>query len=103
MKPSVRQDAFAPLRTYALGSIDGAIRSTLSLERVLQLEARVLVACEVLGIDAESRVLILETARDDARRELGPEPDCFDVRLFAAELVLAYLKILTRRNGRGGR
>lgn len=93
----VRQDALTPLRIYARGFVNGVLRASTTLERVLHLEARVLVAFDILGIGPEYRIAILETARDDARRELGPDADTFDVRVFGCELVLAYLRILTRR------
>ncbi len=92
----VRQDALTPLRLFSRGYLAGVAAESLSVSGTLRAEAQVLVAMEHMGIAADMRWAIMDYATMTAELELG-SVDPYTVRYFAAEIVLAYLRLAWRK------
>ncbi len=93
----VRDDILTPLRLYARGYLAGVAASSLSVSTTLESEARCLVALEHLGIDAATRWSIMDYARMEAEVELGVGTDPYTVRHYAAQVVIAWLRLILKR------
>jgi hypothetical protein len=86
----------AEVRAYRQGLYDGEARAEVQLNRAIKAEAIVHAMMRHLGATTRTITTVLASARDEAARAL-PDAGTAERRLFAAELVLATLRLRVRR------
>lgn len=86
----------AEVRAYRQGLYDGEARAEVQLNRAIKAEAIVHAMMRHLGADTRAITAALDQARSEAFKAL-PDAGVAERRLFAAELVLAVLRLRVRR------